>query len=75
MENNDNSLSPIINLCWLLLTGVFAVLSNFLHGIDLVLSIIAKLIPIISFVLFLLINHEAIVKNFKKVKSYFKWKK
>lgn len=49
----------------LLFTTISAVLVNLFPGINEMLSIITKIIPIISFILFVIINHSKIKEGWK----------
>lgn len=72
MEQSQNNFPPLFQALWLLSTGIAAVVSNLITDIDIILALITKAISIISFVFFVILHHEKLISNFKKLKKRFK---
>lgn len=64
---HDNGFSPLLNISLLLITGVGSLVANIFEHMNLFLSIITKIIPIISFVLYLIINLDRIKDGWKNL--------
>ncbi len=72
MDNtNSTPEMPLIpenlQILWILLTGFMSLFSNLLSDVDLLLAVLTKLVSLISFVLFVIINWHTIVLRFKEI--------
>lgn len=70
--DNTHHVNPIVNTLLVSITILYSAFANVFHHADLVLSIITKIIPIVSFALFLVINYKTIGKNSTEI--WRKWR-
>lgn len=63
----QNDVNPMTNLGLLLVTLISSWVANSLDYADVLLSILLKTIPVISFIFFVVINYKTLITNFKEI--------
>lgn len=76
MDNlhNHTPNNGAINVLLILSTIIYSFLANWITNLDIILSIITKILPVITFCIYIIINHEKIIINWAKFKNRIKSK-
>lgn len=73
--NLDDNQTTGVNILLITSTLFYSFLANWITNLDIILSLITKIIPIMTFMIYLIINHERIINSWIKFKNRFKIKK
>jgi len=72
--HNPNTNNNALNMLLVFSTIIYSILANWITNLDIILSLITKVLPIITFCIYIIMNHEKIITSWHKFKDKIKAK-